>query len=392
MIIRRIQKHENGQLSRVQCLGFMFSGDMREADQGEMNSEAYGAFCDDDKTLMAAIYTPEYQSWCGEETLGSVGIGGVATRPEYRRHGCIRAIFNEIFSHAVERGWVTSTLYPFSFDYYRQYGYERVFKKYTVTFPTQVLDCCPRNCDVKLYDFDHPEVLADILTVYNAYAKRHGLMYQRTEKRHPYRDDPYKKERLTYVHYGENGTPDATATVHKDDEALEVRELAWLHPAGLCGILGFLRAYDGQVSEYRFDDLPSPDCLEHVIHNYIDVGYEADSCGMGRVLLLETLLQKWVYPAGTGHFRIRCEDFLEWNRAVFDVTWENGKGTVVKLPFEADYDLTAAIPSLSRMIMEGGFTPDLAAYLDGVTIVSETGTADFCKAFPRKNFYLHDRF
>ncbi len=392
MIIRRLKENENGQLNQVQCIGFMVSGNVREAAEDKLHSEVYGAFCDDDQTLMAAIFTPEYHSWCGDETLPSVGIGGVATRPEYRRHGCIRAIFQEIFSHAPERGWVTSTLYPFSFDYYRQYGYERVFKKYTVTFPAGVLDCFPRNGDAKLYDFAHPEVLADVLTVYNAYAKKHGLMYKRTEKCRAYSDDPYETRRMTYVHYDENGQPDATATVKKDDDTLQVYNLAWLHPAGLRGMLGFIRCFDGQISEYRFDDLPSPDCLEHVIHNYIDVEYEAESCGMGRVLLLGTLLEKWVYPKENGHFRLRCEDNLDWNRAVWDVTYGEGKATVVKLPYEEAYDISAAIAPLSRMIMEGGFTPDLAMYLDGVDVVNAEGTGDFCKAFPKQDFYLHDRF
>ncbi len=391
MIVRRIKENENAGLAKVECMGFLYSANLREAAEGTVDSEAYGAFTDDEKTMMAAIYTPEYHSWCGDETLASVGIGGVASIPEFRRHGCVRAIFQKIFSLAPERGWVTSTLYPFSFDYYRQFGYERVFKKYTVTCPAHVLDCCPRNCDVKLYDYEHPEVLDDVLLVYNTYAKKHGLMYRRDEKCRAYSKDPYKSMKMTYVHYT-NGAPDATATVHRDHEAMEVSQLAWLNPTGLRGILGFIRAFDGQVNEYRFDDLPSPDCLEHVLHNYIDIGYEADSCGMGRVLLLGTLLEKWVYPKAAGHFRLRCEDDLEWNRAVWDVTYADGKATVVKLPYEEAYDISAAVAPMSRIIMEGGFTAELAAYLDGVEIVNEDGTEAFCRAFPKCDFYLHDRF
>ena len=392
MIIRRLREDENGQLNEVESLSFLYSADVRDAAEHPLLSEVYGAFTDDDQTLMSAIFTPEYHSWCGDITLPSVGIGGVATRPEYRRSGGIRAIFNEIFRLAPERNWVTSTLYPFSFDYYRQFGYERVFKLHTVTLQANVLSCFPRNTDAKLYSFKNKGMLADILEVYNAYAKRHGLMYRRDEKTRAYSDDPYKSKRMTYVHYDANGKADACATMCKDGEAMSVKDLAYLHADGLRGILGFIRTFDGQVNEYRFNDLPSTADLDAVIHNYIDVGYEADSCGMGRILLLETLLQNWVYPACAGCFRLRCDDFLEWNRAVFEVTYADGRGTVTKLPYDAEYDISASIAPLSRLIMEGGYSVRTASYLDGVELRNPAEAGNFFKAFPAQNFYIHDRF
>jgi len=394
MIIRRLRENENGQLCEVESLGFLYSANVRDAAEETLKSEVYGAFLDDDQTLMSAIYTPEYHSWCGDITLPSVGIGGVATRPEYRRGGGIRAVFEKIFQLAPERNWVTSTLYPFSFDYYRQFGYERVFKVHTVTMQANVLSCFPRNTDAKLYTFRTPEMLADILQVYNTYARRHGLMYARNEKTRAYSDDPFKSRKMTYVHYDADGKADAYATLSKDGEAMTVKDLAYIHADGLRGILGFIRTFDGQVSEYRFNDLPSTADLDAVIHNYIDVGYESDSCGMGRILLLETLLQNWVYPTGTGHFRLRCDDFLEWNRAVWDVAYENGKGIVTKLPYDAEFDIAAGIAPLSRMIMEGGYSVRTASYLDGVEIRNGNAveSEDFFRAFPAQDFYIHDRF
>ena len=394
MVIRRLRENENGQLNEVESLAFLYSADVREAAEHPLHSEVYGSFTDDDQTLMAAIFTAEYHSWCGNMTLPSVGIGGVATRPEYRRAGAIRSIFQEIFRLAPERNWVTSTLYPFSFDYYRQFGYERVFKVHTATLHSNVLSCFPRNTDARLYTFKNKEMLADILEVYNTYARRHGLMYRRDEKTRAYSDDPYKSRKMTYVHYDANGKADACATMCKDGEAMSVKNLAYLHADGLRGILGFLRNFDGQVNEYTFNDLPSPGELDAVSHNYIDVGYESDSCGMGRILLLETLLKNWVYPAGTGHFRLRCDDFLEWNHAVWDVSYANGKGIVKKLPYDAEYDISAAIAPLSRMIMEGGYSIHTASYLDGVEIRSRDviEAEDFFRAFPAQDFYIHDRF
>ena len=116
MIIRRLREDENGKLDAVQSLAFSFSYDMEESDGHGLNSEVYGAFLDDGETLTATIFTPEYDSlYCGK-TFKSVGIGGVASVPEYRRMGAVRAIFDEIFRMAPERGWATSFLYPFSYN------------------------------------------------------------------------------------------------------------------------------------------------------------------------------------------------------------------------------------------------------------------------------------
>ena len=111
MIVRRLRPNENGKLDAIQSLAFSFSYDMEESDGDGLDEEVYGAFLDDGETLIATIFTPEFNSFYCGKAYKSVGIGGVATVPEYRRMGAVRAIFGEIFRQAPERGWATS--FPF---------------------------------------------------------------------------------------------------------------------------------------------------------------------------------------------------------------------------------------------------------------------------------------
>ena len=69
MIVRRLRPDENGKLDAIQSLAFSSSYDMEESDGGGLEDEVYGAFLDDGETLIATIFTPEYDSFYYVEIL-----------------------------------------------------------------------------------------------------------------------------------------------------------------------------------------------------------------------------------------------------------------------------------------------------------------------------------
>nr|MBQ4318166.1 hypothetical protein [Clostridia bacterium] len=170
---------------------------------------------------------------------------------------------------------------------------------------------------------------------------------------------------------------------------LTVRELCYTNKEGLYGILGFLRMFDGQVHEYLFKDLPVSSELDTVLRRYIDVEYELESHTMGRVLLIEPLLKANAYPSPCS-FRLRCEDNLDFNRAVWEVNYDGKAVNVTRHPYESEYDLSAAIPSLSRIMLCGGVDRETAEFMEGVTL---TDTAEkVLGVFPKRRYHLHDTF
>lgn len=389
MIIRRLREDENGKLDAVQSLAFSFSYDMEESDGHGLNSEVYGAFLDDGETLTATIFTPEYDSlYCGKP-FKSVGIGGVASVPEYRRMGAVRAIFNEIFRMAPERGWAMSFLYPFSYNYYRQYGYERVMKRMRIKVPANVLAKFPRNTDAKMYIKNGPVPESDLLAVYNAYAANYDCMFYRSSAR-AYSAKPHKSQNLTYVWY-DGETPAALATFRCQDGVMKIRELCYTSPDALRGILGFLRMFEGQVSEYKFEELPPDSELELLLGEYVDMEYSLDNGAMGRVLLPQLLLENSIYPEEFGHFRLQIDDPLSYNRGVYAVEYVRGEAQVIRMPFDSAYDLSLNVPALSRILLGGErFDARRAAYMDGVKI---NGNADdFFRAFGGRPNNLLEKF
>jgi len=390
MIIRRINPDENGKLDALQAIAYGFSCDIAEANKGKLKSEVYGAFLDDNSTLIASIFTHRRDSWYCGKALPTVGIGGVATLPEYRRHGAVRAIFREIFRIAPENKWATSYLFPFSYAYYRKFGYERLDMILRIKLPPSALETFERSTSAKLYTGDK-SMLSEILAIYTDYSKRYNMMFTRSAKSRSYSDNPYESQKWTYVWYDKAGKASSYATVQLDEDEgrLTVRELCYTNKEGLYGILGFLRMFDGQVHEYLFKDLPVSSELDTVLRRYIDVEYELESHTMGRVLLIEPLLKANAYPSPCS-FRLRCEDNLDFNRAVWEVNYDGKAVKVTRHPYESEYDLSAAIPSLSRIMLCGGVDRETAEFMEGVTL---TDTAEkVLGAFPKRRYHLHDTF
>lgn len=68
------------------------------------------------------------------------GIGGVASLPQYRRKGGIRALMNAVLRDMYDRGFVFSGLYPFSRAYYKKFGYTDGGTAMTWTIPFSAFD------------------------------------------------------------------------------------------------------------------------------------------------------------------------------------------------------------------------------------------------------------
>ena len=389
MIIRRLREDENGKLDAIQSLAFSFSYDMDEGDGKGLNSEVYGAYLDDGETLTATIFTPEFDSYYCGKVFKSVGIGGVASVPEYRRMGAVRAIFDEIFRMAPERGWATSFLYPFSFNYYRQFGYECVMKRMTIKVPASAMAKFPRNTSAKMYIRGGAVTENDLLSVYNAYAENYDCMFRRSGLR-AYSEKPHQSQRLTYVWY-DGETPVSLATIRCKDGVMTVSELCYTSPEALRGILGFLRMFEGQVQEFKFTELPPESELDLLFGEFVDVEYSMHSNAMGRVLLPQTLLENSIYPEEFGHFRVQIDDPLAFNRGVYAVEYVRGEAQVIRMPFDSAYDLSLNVPALSRILLGGErFDARRASYMDGVKICGNAD--DFFRVFGRRANNLLEKF
>lgn len=326
--------------------------------------------------------------------IPTMTVGGVGTRPQYRRQGCVRAMLEDMLPRAREYGWYVSILHPFSFSYYRKFGYERVADTVITDMPMSALDFLPRYPDlVPLDEAARPE---DILDVFEAFSVPRNLTFKRESV------GSFKKDKcVTYLYYNDAGKCEGYVITQIDNYYdninrmisvnLIVHEIVYLNKDALMHLLSFLRMYEGELKTVHFRDIGMTPEVDLCFKHFMDTRYDIHPDIMARILDTEAMLRANAYPTERGHFTLRVEDNLETVRGTYRVEFENGTCEVETLSDTAKADLTVGPTALAKfMYGTDAFTAETAAYLDGVKI--EGSVTDFFRAFPKRINGLYEHF
>lgn len=364
MIIRDLRKDEYYKDGALSCMAGWCKLDLEEEKKKELTYTVVGCYADDGETLMSKIGAGvNPSSYCGH-AFPALCIGGVATAPMYRRSGGVRAIFNELLQNRAEKeGWVFSYLYPFSFPYYRQFGYERVLRWNSVSFSMSALQHLPRYSEnVSLYEGEET-VLEHLLTLYNDFAARYEVAFRRSEKTGAYSAKPHQSGRWTFY------TNDAYVTVEKKDSVLWVYEIVYKDAASLQHMISFLRMFDGQVESIKFTNLPEHSEVDYLLTDYGNVETCQYNGFMGRVVLVQKALEMYAYPNEAGQIAIQVDDpVIPANTGIYTIEYANGQAVSVKHSDAGTADIEVTIPALTRLLL--GDVPVYAsqmAYMPGIS-------------------------
>lgn len=78
----------------------------------------------DEDQIAAKLHLIPLEISFGDQIYSMGGIAGVATYPQYRRNGYVRAMLKHVLEKMREDGHVVSMLHPFSVPFYRKFGWE----------------------------------------------------------------------------------------------------------------------------------------------------------------------------------------------------------------------------------------------------------------------------
>ncbi len=104
------------------------------------HTQSYG-FLIDEQLTSQVMATPFQVNFHGVR-YPMAGIGYVASYPEYRGEGGISAIMKEMLADLAKQKVALSYLAPFSYPFYRQYGYEQTFEQAEYTIKTEDWPTC----------------------------------------------------------------------------------------------------------------------------------------------------------------------------------------------------------------------------------------------------------
>ncbi|MDH7571203.1 MAG: GNAT family N-acetyltransferase, partial [Armatimonadota bacterium] len=119
------------------------------------------------------------QVWVRDRRLTLGAVGGVATLPECRRQGYAGALMRAVVAHMQEQGLALSALWPFSFPYYRKFGWDYASERRHYRFAVERLGALPDPGGVSPAV---PEDLPDIAAAYEQHARSLAFSTDRYER------------------------------------------------------------------------------------------------------------------------------------------------------------------------------------------------------------------
>ncbi|TVQ21143.1 MAG: GNAT family N-acetyltransferase [Spirochaetaceae bacterium] len=403
MEVRRIPSEQWSDLKRLHSIVYNHPLASAEASDGDAAAyrNAWGVY--EGRTLCSAMTSHEFAMMHDGAYLSMAGIGGVGTLPEHRRQGHVRRLFEAVFADMRDKRQVFSALYPFSFPYYRMFGYELVYSQNEFTLPLDSVDLRGRAGTLELVpppqggtDADGPfdTALADVKRIYESFARPRNLSMERPDAmwRRRQRPDPYKEQVFTYLMRADGGEATAYFTFHAKPAGpysceLDVRDIGFVDIAALRELLPQLAGFYPRAEKAMLR-LPSDVALDLMIGEPYDLSHRRSAAYMGRIVDVEAALASTRWPDDEGSVTLRVRDeHLDWNDATFRIDFGDGDAAVARVADEPD--VSVDVRALVQL---------LCGYVDGASALayrmaeSRIDPARLRELFPAKPLYQNDAF
>jgi len=304
----------------------------------------------------------------------------VGSLPEGRNGGSVRKLVGEILREYKEGGDLFAFLIPFSFSFYRKFGFElgseflsqkvdiNQFAKFEQKFEArQIMSQEDVNLAKGLYE--------DFATNYNmARIKEEEEWRYRENGEFGQRDWMFQdKTHYSYLFSDQEGKVRAYFTyvfTHGPEGPfvgdMEILEIVYDGPEALFSLFGFFYGMRAKIQKVNFC-LPMDMDLRYVLPDCDQVECKKEGHFMARLLNIDLALKTLIHPQGKGSYRIRVEDsFLSENTATYQVTYEDGQVKEVLISQEPA-DLEVKVETLSQMIL-GLIDLKMAAFRPGTIL------------------------
>ncbi|MGG4219559.1 GNAT family N-acetyltransferase [Paenibacillus jamilae] len=395
MKIRQLQREEFEAAIELSQYAFQFTmspEDLEKAKKKFKPEQTWGVF--DGPDLNAKLTLLPLQVYIHGQVFDMGGIAGVATWPEKRRGGMVSRLLTHALEQMKNAGQSLSFLHPFSFAFYRKFGWETYteYKKYVIPidkFPAKLKTEGVVKRDVKN--------ISELDQVYQSYASRYnGTLV---------RDKEWWQERIlnenyqTVVYYTDAGDPQGYALYKIEDKQLNCDELVYESETARRALWTYFANHDSMITQGEFIYIPADDNLPFLLDDP-RIQQETVPYFMGRIVDVAAFVQRYPFEqigeetSLTFHLTDR---YAPWNEGVWRLTiTAEGHGHLDRvdtsdLPDHATVaDLELGIQSLTTLMLGYQQADDL--YNWGRIEGSSKSVTALKRVIPIKQTFLLDFF
>jgi predicted acetyltransferase len=291
-------------------------------DPNRATMDSYGVY--DERGLQAKIEVVSFQTHLGPDVVVPMGgVAGVACLPASRGKGYVGEGLKYALAQMRDRGQVISCLFPFSYDFYRRFGWEWTGERREYTVPTTICKLDPATEQVRAAT---PADREAIIGCYTRYARGYRGMTQRDEKLWN-RILHDSKDRFTYTYlYEQGGQVEGYLTYRGGKrEETELKDFICLTPRALRGLLGLLRRHDMQVDRFKWAAPGNDGLWSQLTHGEVETTL-APSC-QSRIVDVPYALAAWrpdPRVRGVVHIAVRDAQ-APWNEGIWQIEFEAGR-------------------------------------------------------------------
>jgi predicted acetyltransferase len=314
-------------------------------------------------------------------------VAGVASWPEYRKGGTVGKLVVQGLRAMYEDGCTLSTLGPFSYSFYRKYGYEMMYeyRKYRLR-----ADCVPNWQGSGQVRRIGPNIsLLD--PVYQQYACRFNGPLKRDEKR--WTNTIFARKKGLIALYTNGSGESAGYMIYQImNRVLTIHELVYLDRDSQMGLWEYIKKQDSMYDFVQFS-APADDCFASLIDNPIGLETKVVTHLMARIVDIEGFLRKFIFTAGTAAQLISLsirDRFAPWNEGTYLLKIGSDGGTNIERSDETNKkaDVSCDIQTLTTMLL--GYRSPQSLYWEGRLQGDPGKIKNWEERIPKKTLYYLD--
>ncbi|QSO47679.1 GNAT family N-acetyltransferase [Alicyclobacillus mengziensis] len=370
-----------------------------EARQDTNPEQIYAVYVNNN--LAAKLHLLPFSVYIGGVPFAMGGVAGVATWPEYRRGGRVAQLLHHALGVMKDAGQVVSLLAPFSFSFYRKYGWEHCIdrKQYTI----HKVDW-PKFSDA-VGSVRRSDDLNELKPPYETFASRYSGMLQRTDEWWQRRE----KRWGTAIRAGyqtESGAAEGYIVYQVKQSTLTIHEFVYITEEARQGLWNFINNHDSMADKVTLI-APTNDVLPFLLPNP-RITQEIVPYFMARIVDVEKFLRQFPFVRfplahdasnlSNTLLNIRVTDVhAPWNEGTFQVRLpvaDSGDVTVERLSVDSSDSLLDVVSmdiQTLTAVMFGYQRPSLLQQLGRISGSRETIQA-LEQSLPPQTPFLYDFF
>jgi predicted acetyltransferase len=307
---------ENEYLESIKLSMYAFQYKVEEADiparkESMKNHKILGIW--DENILAAKLHIIPLTIFINDAEWTMGGIAGVATYPEYRRNGYVKALIMDALKHLRNHNQIVSLLHPFDISFYRKYGWEILNEQKKLTIEKINLKCLEAQPGfVRRYSKEtHNEVIENI---YKQFCTLHSGMLKRDTKW--WIENVYSEVSQVAVYYHSENDAKGYILYQVKDKKMKVEELVALDHHARIGLWNFICQHDSMIETVTLN-LASHDPFPYFLPQP-KVKTEFTPYFMARVVDAEECLRRFPFIQENAPLFLHLEDsHAPWNNGSY---------------------------------------------------------------------------